>query len=56
MPLEIRELVIRTQVNTQAPSSPGVAAGEPMDKLDRQLLVKDCVREVLRHLRRRSEK
>ena len=56
MPLEIRELVIRTQVTTQATAATSHPAEEPMSKWDRQQMVKECVREVLRTLRRRNEK
>ena len=55
MPVEIRELVIRAEVNPQqgdkqqSGQGPGVAA-------DRELLVRDCVEQVMEMIRQKEER
>ncbi len=60
MAVVIKELVVRAQVEnndtrpaTPSPTAPGSAAGQ---KLDRQLLIEDCVAAVLDVLARRGER
>lgn len=63
MPVEIRELVIRAvvgPVEERAASSPGlhdrVGQGDPVPTQEREAIVADCVREVMRILRHQKER
>jgi hypothetical protein len=55
MPVEIKELVIRAVVTTQAEEGPS----EPRDQRelpDRETIVEDCVRQVLKILKESKER
>lgn len=71
MTIEIRQLIIRAIVEAApdgdspaaprlhaapGPASAGPTAAPPLDPTDRQSLVAACVREVLRELKRASER
>ena len=56
MPLEIRELVIRTQVTTGPVHTTGSAGTTELSEEARQQLVRDCTQQVLRSLKRRKER
>ncbi|MGE3512334.1 MAG: DUF5908 family protein [Vicinamibacterales bacterium] len=53
MPIEIRELVIRATVG-EAP--PEALAAEPTEAVDTAAFVEECVRLVLRILKRQRER
>jgi hypothetical protein len=52
MPIEVRELVIRTRIDT-APAPPRAA---DVPARSRETLVEECVARVLEQLKRRSER
>ena len=59
MPLEIRELVIKTTVTRDRPpwqDSPRQSAARPLRKEDRAALVAACVEQVLAALEAKSER
>ncbi|MFK8185239.1 MAG: DUF5908 family protein [Phormidesmis sp.] len=59
MPLEIRELVIKTTVNRdRAPwqSEPSNSTSVPLQKADRAALVATCVEQVLAAIEAKSER
>ena len=54
MPLEIRELIIKTQIVTQ--KSNHDEANERISVADRKALVEECVEKVLSKLDRKKER
>lgn len=63
MPIEIKELVIRTQVGLQDGSAPSSSPAEQAQHpgadgppFDTQALVQECVRQVLQILARQRER
>lgn len=56
MPVEIRELVIRAVVSgdQEAPQAP--SAGKPLDAEAIDLIVEECVRQVLKVLKTSGER
>ncbi len=57
MPVEIRELVIRAVAVEEGPNGQGeVPSLGENDTSDRDQIVQECVREVLRILRRNRER
>jgi hypothetical protein len=55
MPVEIKELVIRAVV-TQQPGEDSPEASSPGEDSDRQTIVEECVRQVLRVLKNSKER
>jgi len=57
MPLEINEIDIAMRVSDSDGwrGSPGAATEPPAAKIDRELLIQECVRRVLQALRSRDE-
>jgi len=55
MPVEIKELVIRAVV-TQQPEEDSTMSSSPAAAADRQMIVEECVREVLRVLKSSKER
>ena len=53
MPVEIKELVIRTVISTEAQQA--VVPGK-VSELDREEIVDEAVRKVLRTIRKRGER
>lgn len=53
MPIEIRELIIRAQVDPHPGGRSGSATGPPVDQ---QELIRACVQEVLRVLAEKQER
>ncbi len=53
MPIEIRELIIKAQINDQQ----GVAGNSAkLDKKQKQLIIQECVEQVLEILKERKER
>lgn len=55
MPIEIKELVIRA-VAVETPADDAPRSGPALADADREALIAECVREVLRILRRAEER
>ncbi len=55
MPVEIRELVIRAEVNPRQGEA-GEAAGGAGGATDRERLVRDCVEQVMELMRQKEER
>lgn len=55
MPVEIRELVIRAEVNPQ-PGGGAPAQGRGAGASDREQLIRDCVEQVMELLRQKEER
>lgn len=56
MPLEIRELIIRTHITTPEDRLGRTGHTANLSEEDRQRIVQDCVHQVLRHMRKRNER
>lgn len=55
MPVEIRELVIRAEVNPQQGGGAS-AQGDDAASSDREQLVRDCVEQVMELIRQKEER
>lgn len=63
MPIEIKELVIRTQVSApeaaprqEGEADPGGRSAAPASLPDTEVLVQECIRQVLQILARQRER
>lgn len=56
MPVEIRELVIRAVVDAPSQQSPPGPALPAAAEAERQALIEECVRQVLKVLKRDTER
>lgn len=56
MPLEIRELVIRTEITTDSTPHRNLKETNKLADNERQQLVQDCVNLVMKKLRRRKQR
>lgn len=52
MPIEVRELVIRTEVEATAQAGGAPSGGES----DKQALIQECVEQVLEKLKQKKER
>ncbi len=55
MPVEIRELVIRAEVDTRQNQSPQSGQGSE-NTSDREQLIRDCVDQVMEIIRQKEER
>jgi hypothetical protein len=55
MPVEIRELVIRAEVDPRQGEKPQSGQGSGV-AADRELLVRDCVEQVMEMIRQKEER
>lgn len=55
MPVEIRELVIRAVVNSDAKSTPN-PIHPPTNPTDQEQLIQECVRQVLKIIKKEKER
>lgn len=58
MPVEILELIVRATVQEQSPSSsiPASNGSGEVDHFQKQVLIEECVEQVLEIMRRREER
>ena len=56
MPVEIRELVIRAEVNPQQGAERQAGQGPGAASSDREQLVRDCVEQVMEIIRQKEER
>ncbi len=56
MPLEIRELVVRTHVTTETTLNTSPKEHYQLAERERQQIVADCVHLIMRKMRKRKER